>query len=200
MAPSVPEKEIYDPFRSERLLYRAIEDNEKDEEFFLKLCTDPQVMFMAAPIPSKPLGKTAVKELRKEFEKETLLVVFICKRPESADKEAEPIGMVALKDSKMVYNRNSELGVMLVQEHQGKGYGPEAISWILDYGFTTLGLHRIDLVTYEMNERAQKAYIGMGWVVEGRKRQALWKAGHFWDIIIMGILAEEWKEKKRAAT
>jgi hypothetical protein len=89
---------------------------------------------------------------------------------------------------------------MIIREHQGKGYGPESISWLLDWGFTSQGLHRIELGTYEVNERAQKAYVGMGWVVEGRKREALFKAGRFWDIIIMGILATEWKEKRRATT
>ncbi|KAJ5618922.1 GNAT family acetyltransferase [Penicillium lagena] len=200
MAASVPESAIYNPFRSKRLLFRALEENEKDDAFFNKLCLEPQVMFMASPVPSTPMNAAAIKELRKEFEKDSLLIVLICKQPESADAEAEPIGLTALRKNKMEHHRSAELGIMIMPEHQGKGYGPEAISWVLDWGFISQGLHRIELGAYELNERAQKAYVGMGWVVEGRRREALFKAGRFWDIIIMGILAAEWKDKKRAET
>ncbi|KAJ5833820.1 GNAT family acetyltransferase [Penicillium riverlandense] len=199
MAATIPESAIYKPFHSQRLFFRALEENEKDEAFFCKLCLEPQVMFMASPVPTVPMSAASIKELRKEFAKDSLLMVLICKQPESADKEPEPIGLTNLRNNKFMHSRNAELGIMIMPEHQGKGYGPEAISWILDWGFTEQGLHRIELGTYELNERAQKAYVGMGWVVEGRKREALFKAGRFWDVIIMGILAAEWKEKKRAA-
>lgn len=200
MGSTIPESAIYDPFRSKRLVFRALQENEKDDAFFNKLNQEPQVMFMASQVPARPMSATAVKEMQKEFEKASLLIVLVCKQPESADAEAEPIGLVALRDNKMPHNRNAELGIMIMPDHQGKGYGPEAVSWILDWAFTSQGLHRIELGTFDLNERAQKAYLGMGFVVEGRKREALYKAGRFWDIIIMGMLASEWKEKRRPAT
>jgi RimJ/RimL family protein N-acetyltransferase len=77
-----------------------------------------------------------------------------------------------------------------------KGLGTEAIRLMLDYGFRTLNLHRIELFVHDFNERAQKAYKKLGFVEEGRKREALYSDGKYHDEILMAILKEEWMEKR----
>ena len=43
-------------------------------------------------------------------------------------------------------HRSADLGIMVgVRELQGKGYGAEAMGLLLEYGFATLGLHRVTL-------------------------------------------------------
>jgi len=79
----------------------------------------------------------------------------------------------------------------------GKGYGTDAIELILDYSFFKLNLHRISLDVYEYNPRAIHTYEKLGFKFEGRKRQALSRDGHRWDVIYMGMLIEEWTSNKQ---
>ena len=75
----------------------------------------------------------------------------------------------------------------------GKGYGTEATRLMLDHAFGTLGLHRVALSVFSFNERAIRSYEKVGFAVEGRSREAIWRDGRYWDELQMSILAEEWR-------
>ena len=75
----------------------------------------------------------------------------------------------------------------------GRGYGSEATALMLEHAFGVLGLHRIALSVFEFNERAIRAYRRLGFVPEGRARDAIWRDGRFWDEILMSILEDEWR-------
>ncbi|KAL5689959.1 hypothetical protein EMGR_008285 [Emarellia grisea] len=191
-----------EPYRSARLLYRAPEDNPADDAFFHALYADPVVGSMATTALLRPLSTKERKELRAKLS-DVFMSVMICIIPdEGSDKEPETIGVVSLKKeaSDFAHNRTYELGISIARQNQDKGYGSEAISWMLDWAFLTAGLHRVELVVAEWNERAQKVYRRLGFASEGRKRQCLWKAGRWWDLLFMGILAHEWEAKKAAGS
>ena len=193
-----------EPYRSKRLLYRAPEDNETDDAFFQALYADPAVVSMASHGLHRPLSTKERKELRVKIEKLMFMSVMICIIPddENSDKEPETIGVMSLKaeDPVFVHNRSHEFGITIARQYQGNGYGPEAITWLLDWSFMTAGLHRVELTVFEWNERAQNAYKKLGFVTEGRKRESLWKAGRWWDAIRMGILSHEWEAKKMSTS
>ena len=74
----------------------------------------------------------------------------------------------------------------------GRGYGTEATRLMLDHAFTELGLHRVALTVFAFNERAVRSYRSVGFVVEGRAREAIWREGRWWDEISMSLLDSEW--------
>jgi RimJ/RimL family protein N-acetyltransferase len=74
----------------------------------------------------------------------------------------------------------------------GGGYGTEATRLMLDHAFTELGLHRVALTVFAFNERAVRSYRSVGFVVEGRAREAIWREGRWWDEISMSLLDSEW--------
>ena len=89
-------------------------------------------------------------------------------------------------------NRSAELGILIGdREEQGKGIGAEAIRLLLDYGFGTLGLHRVGLRVYANNVRGIRCYEKAGFRREGVCREARWWAGRWWDILEYGILEHE---------
>ncbi|OQD75966.1 hypothetical protein PENDEC_c005G02727 [Penicillium decumbens] len=191
-----------EPYRSTRLLYRAPEENPTDDAFFQALYADPSIGSMASNALQRPLSTKERKELRAKSQAMMFMSVMICIIPdEGSDKEPETIGAIYLKEQAPVvtHNRTYEFGITIARQYQDKGYGSEAISWMLDWSFLTAGLHRIELTVYEWNERAQKVYQKLGFVTEGRRRECLWRGGRWWDSIHMGILAHEWEAKKRAA-
>ena len=79
------------------------------------------------------------------------------------------------------------------QAYFGQGYGTEATRLIIDYGFTILNLHRIELEVYDFNSRAHHVYEKVGFVQEGIKREVLLWDGTYYNAIIMSILAQDYK-------
>jgi len=58
-------------------------------------------------------------------------------------------------------------------------------------GLGVLGLHRISLGVYDFNPRAQASYAKLGFVLEGRLRDALFWDGEWHDELIMSVLATD---------
>jgi RimJ/RimL family protein N-acetyltransferase len=81
----------------------------------------------------------------------------------------------------------------------GHGFGTEATRLMVDHAFGTLGLHRIALNVFEFNERAIRAYRRVGFLVEGRSRESIWRDGRWWDELAMSILMSDWEEARRTA-
>lgn len=77
---------------------------------------------------------------------------------------------------------------------RGKGYGKEAIHFILKYAFYELNLHRIGLDVISYNKLAIALYKKMGFQMEGCMREAVQRDGKCFDRMIMGILRDEWIE------
>ena len=89
-------------------------------------------------------------------------------------------------------NRSCNFRIMLTANSRDRGLGTEATRLVVGYGFEHLGLHRISLEVYAFNPRAQRAYEKVGFVVEGRLREALWWDGEWVDSIVMSMLEREW--------
>jgi len=78
------------------------------------------------------------------------------------------------------------------REFWGKGYGTDAMKIILRYAFSELNMHRVTLDVFEYNQRGVRSYEKAGFVLEGRQRGLILRAGRRWDVIFMGILREDW--------
>lgn len=101
---------------------------------------------------------------------------------------SDHIGEVVLNDVD-ADNRSAGFRIALAASRWfGHGYGTEATRAVLDYAFGTLGLHRVELEVYAFNPRAQRAYEKTGFVVEGRRRDALLWDGEWVDAVVMGCL------------
>ena len=105
------------------------------------------------------------------------------------------IGDIALMDMH-AKNRSAHIRIAIDQvEHQGKGYGSEALLLMLDYGFGICNLHRIELEAYAFNERAIRTYEKLGFQREGVKRDVLFYNHQYHDAIQMSILEDEFRER-----
>ena len=79
------------------------------------------------------------------------------------------------------------------KDQWGHGYGTEATRLMLAHAFTSMGLHRVSLAVFAFNERAIRSYEKVGFVVEGRARDAIYRDGRYWDEIDMSMLESEWR-------
>ena len=89
-------------------------------------------------------------------------------------------------------NRSVELGIAIGEKRfWNQGYGSEAMRLLVKFGFETLNLHRIWLRVLANNLRAIHSYEKVGFVHEGRMREAEFKNGSYADTLLMSILESE---------
>jgi diamine N-acetyltransferase len=102
------------------------------------------------------------------------------------------IGNIGLHQADWI-NRSAEFGIFIGDKSfWNKGYGSEATRLMLKHGFETLNLNRIDLHVFETNPRAIHVYEKIGFVLEGRLRQATYRNGRYGDDLLMSMLRSEW--------
>lgn len=87
--------------------------------------------------------------------------------------------------------RKAELYIFVDPFFQSKGTGTMATRALCKYGFETLGLNKIYLVTNESNIPAQKVYEKVGFKLEGRLRAETLVAGQIEDRLYYGLFKDE---------
>ncbi|GMO70616.1 MAG: GNAT family protein [Treponemataceae bacterium] len=93
-------------------------------------------------------------------------------------------------------NQTAEAGIFIGnKKYWNKGYGTEALTLLMDYGFKALNLHNIQLRVYGYNTRAQKCYEKIGFKKIGIRREALYRNLEKHDVIYMDMLSNEFYEK-----
>lgn len=76
---------------------------------------------------------------------------------------------------------------------RGRGYGGDAIGLVLGLAFDGLGLHRVGCDVLSINSRALGVYKSLGFVVEGRLRDAYRDGEGYCDAIVLGLLEDEFR-------
>jgi RimJ/RimL family protein N-acetyltransferase len=106
------------------------------------------------------------------------------------------IGQADLMDINWI-DRCATVGIVIAEKkNRGCGIGTEALSLILEYAFTQLGLQRVQLDVYSGNTGAIACYERAGFIREGVKRRARFCRGAYMDVILMSVLKEEWEQKR----
>jgi len=112
-------------------------------------------------------------------------------------KEGVYIGQISLHKIDWK-NNNAELGIVIGnKEYWGKGYGTEAINNLLDHAFNQMNLYKIYLRVFEHNQRGMRCYEKCGFKEEGRLRKGHFYDGKYHDVILMGLLKDEFEKTNK---
>jgi RimJ/RimL family protein N-acetyltransferase len=96
-------------------------------------------------------------------------------------------------------NKSACLTIFIGDKNRwGQGCGTDALRVLLRQAFGPLNLHRVELNVFDFNERAIRSYEKVGFVREGVRRQALVRWGKYHDVLVMGVLREEFATKEAA--
>jgi RimJ/RimL family protein N-acetyltransferase len=87
-----------------------------------------------------------------------------------------------------------EIGWALGVEYRGQGYATEAARALMDYGFNSLGLHRIHADTNSDNLASWRIMERLGMRREALLRGSVYEEGKWLDRYIYGMLADEWRD------
>lgn len=109
-------------------------------------------------------------------------------------EEGESIGIATLSNIDWK-NRRATHGMKLQnKKNRHKGIGTDVVMAIMRYAFDELNLHRLDGSWFMDNVPSQKMYTKCGWKEEGRRREYIFKNGKYKDLIVVGILKDEYYE------
>ena len=86
-------------------------------------------------------------------------------------------------------------GLSLAPEYQRKGYGSEAVFLLLRFYFLERRYRKVTAHVYSFNENSIRFHKSLGFQLEGTLRQMIYTDGQYWDDLIFGMTAEEFREK-----
>lgn len=100
------------------------------------------------------------------------------------------LGTVSLR--RYARDRRAELGYWLAATAWGAGFATEATRAIVDFGFAQLDLARIYAQVLVGNDASMRVLEKLGLVSEGVLRRHVRKARQLHDVVLYGILRDEW--------
>ena len=100
------------------------------------------------------------------------------------------LGTVSLR--RYVRDRRAELGYWLGHHAWGFGFATEATRAMIDFGFRELSLARIYAQVLAGNHASMRVLDKLGMVNEGVKRQHVRKGNTLVDVVLYGLLRDEW--------
>ena len=124
---------------------------------------------------------------------------------EAADAQADHLrlGLVWRDDDVLIgtctlfdhvrQSRRAEMGYALAQRAWGQGYMHEALSALLDHGFETWNLNRVEADIDPRNDASARALERLGFQREGLLRERWIVAGEVSDTAFYGLLRSQWR-------
>jgi RimJ/RimL family protein N-acetyltransferase len=88
-------------------------------------------------------------------------------------------------------SRTYNIGISLVPEQRGKGYGTEAQKLLTAYLFSTYPIMRVEASTDIENRAEQRSLEKAGFTREGVMRKAQWRNGDWHDMVVYSKLRGE---------
>jgi RimJ/RimL family protein N-acetyltransferase len=93
--------------------------------------------------------------------------------------------------------RSARFGIVIGDKSAwDRGIGTAVTRMMVAHAFETLNLNRVWLHVYEYNPRGVHVYQKVGFRTEGQLRQETYRDGRYWDVIVMGLLRDEWARAK----
>ena len=98
-----------------------------------------------------------------------------------------PIGIMGLSNISDI-NQNADLFIAIGEDgYRGKGFGRQAMLWLINYGFNKLKLHKLNLGVIKANAPAVKLYLSLGFEIEGEMRDEVYTDGKFLNTYSMAL-------------
>ena len=168
-------------------------DHEKDPEIEARWTHDSDFMRMMDVGPARPLSAAIVKKqyekLEKQMEEEKNLYYFAIR----AREDDHLIGRAVVQWIEWANAQGFiRLGIGSAGD-RGRGYGSQALKMLLRFAFAELNLFRVSAIVPEYNTAAIRLLEKHGFVEEVRRRQSLERDGRRWDLLVFGLLSDEWR-------
>jgi len=90
-------------------------------------------------------------------------------------------------------NRRVEIGYWLGREYEGRGIMTDASRVVVTHLFRELELHRVEIRCAVENAKSAAIAKRLGFTLEGTLREAQLAGGRYRDLLVFGMLRQDWK-------
>ncbi len=174
-----------------RVYLRLME--EKDIELKVKWVNDPEIRetliseYISIASTKQWFNQSIADSKRKDF--------IICLKDNN-----QAIGFTSLKSIDYI-NSKAEMTMCLGEKkYWGKGLAKEAKFLVLDYAFLELGINKVYVYNWIKNKNIIAFNKKIGFKIEGELRNDVFFKGEYRNMIIMGILKDEWMENRLSSS
>jgi len=173
-------------------------DHEKDSEIESKWTHNAEFMRLYDFEPARPMSAAMVKKqyekLEKQIDERRNIYHFMIR----AKADDRLIGKAAIQRIEWTNgNCMLRLGIGSADD-QRQGYGTQALKMLLRFAFAELNMFRVTANAAEYNEGAIALLKKLGFTEEVRRRQSLEREGRRWDLLVFGLLKDEWLDQAKA--
>ncbi|HJV40054.1 UDP-4-amino-4,6-dideoxy-N-acetyl-beta-L-altrosamine N-acetyltransferase [Caulobacter sp.] len=110
--------------------------------------------------------------------------------------DGEPVGLTSLVDIDQAYGRGTIARYLAKQNARGLGLGGFTEFKVADHAFGVLGLRKLWSEVLATNEAALASHLSSGFQREALFRDHVVKGGQAIDVIGLGLLAHEWRDRR----
>lgn len=169
---------------------------EADSDAIFALYSDPRVTRYLArtPMATTADARAAIERAAEEF----------------AAGTAIRVGLTPLDDDRVIGTgnllhfdwgcRRAEVGYALVPAFWGQGLAAEVTAALVEYGFETLDLHRLEAELDPRNEASTRVLERQGFVKEGLLRERWIVGDEVSDSLLMGLLRSDYRNRAIRST
>ncbi|HVZ95091.1 MAG TPA: GNAT family protein [Phycisphaerales bacterium] len=188
---SSPAPSSFPRLETERLLLRRFE--ERDAPDIARSCNDYDIAsnLLSTPYPyTLDNARDWIPQSHAHWDEKSSLNFAVARRADDA-----LVGSIGFKLAPE--HHRAEIGYWFARDHWGRGYATEAARRLIDFGFESLGLHRIFAYHYHWNPASGRVLEKCGLKHEGIMRQHITRLGRVADSIMFAILRDEWESPRR---
>jgi RimJ/RimL family protein N-acetyltransferase len=138
-------------------------------------------------MPSEPIDRDALRRGPLRNERNGMLIV-------ERLEDGRPLGTVGWHIERYGPNPESaafNVGIELIPEVRGQGYGTEAQLQLVAYLFATTGVNRVEAATDLENVPEQRSLEKAGFRREGVLRGSQFRGGSYHDLVYYAVLRDE---------
>lgn len=112
------------------------------------------------------------------------------------EKKKNLAGVIGIESVNFI-NRDGVVPMYIENRFRKRGIGTRALALLLDIAFLQLGLNRLTSYYRADNHASRALTERVGFREEGRMRRAWFADGRYIDMIVIGMLGEEWMQRRK---
>ncbi|MDF1510948.1 GNAT family protein [Robertmurraya sp. DFI.2.37] len=168
-------------------IYTLCPLDNNDNEFFYELYNDVLVQNNAISFDALPQTRSIVQERINRWMNSKIDKFFCIKNLEN-----EPMGIAQIFNVEYS-NRKCVVGLLLQGKYTQKGIGPLVLEELVRIAFYSMNLRKIEAKIHESNIPSIKMVERLKFTREGVLRESYYNNGQYEDILLYGLLKDEFK-------
>ena len=177
---------------TERLILRRILPEDEDDMYEYSSDKQTSKYLLWEPHTSRGFTRAHIRYLQKSYQQACFFDWALIEK--ESGKMIGTCGFTEIYEKK----KCAEVGYVISPAYHRKGFAPEALTRVMEYGFLTLGLEKLSGRFMEDNLASRKVLQRLGFTDDTTKKESIVKRGKKQRILTYSLTKDEYMKKKEA--